>query len=318
MTKSAAQAAEKANFLTGIMAQPFLLLTLASLFWGGNAVAGKLAVGQIDPYFMVICRWAGALLVLSFVSLPHVKRDWPKIRQHLPLLLLYGAIGYALANTLFYVASYFTAAVNISIELASVPIFVLLGNFIIFRVQIKPVQIAGLALTIAGVIWVATHGNPASLLTLGVNRGDGLVILACIALAAYSLALKYSPDIHWLSFIFITATGALVSAFIFQAGIGGGLQHLIMSVPKTSLLGWGCVFYAALFPSILSQLFYARSVQLTGPNRAAIFTNLVPVFGIILSVIILGEAFEVFHVIASVLIVAGIALSEWGSKEKQT
>ena len=314
MTKSSPATPSAAPGAASPLSQPYLLLVLAPLFWGGNIVAGKLAVGQVDPYLLLVGRWVGATLIVLTVAIPHLKRDWQKIRPALPLLALYGILGFATFNILMYGSAYFTAAVNASIEQAAIPVIVLLGNFLIFRVRAKPLQIVGLTLTIIGVVWVATQGNPLRILALDINIGDGMVLVACFLYAAYSLALRFKPDIHWISFIFVTAASALLASLVFQLAFGGGFGKLAAEIPQTSLLGWGCVGYVMIFPSIIAQLCYAKGVGLVGPNRASIFINLLPVFGTVLSVLIIGEGFETFHIIASLLVVAGIALAEYAAR----
>mgnify|MGYP000663411307 CR=1 FL=1 len=295
----------------GPLSHPYLLLILAPLFWGGNIVAGKMAVGEISPFLLILFRWTGAVLLLTLIALPHVRRDWEKIKPGLPMLALYGVLGFASFNMLMYGAAHYTAAVNASIEQAAIPVFVLIANFLIFRVAARPMQIVGLVLTVIGVMWVATHGELRRLVDLDVNIGDGMVVLACLLYAGYSLTLKYRPDIHWLSFMFVTAASAFVTSMIFQLLIGGGLPQLVADIPDVTAIGWVCVLYVMLFPSIIAQLCYARGVSIVGPNRASIFINLLPVFGTILSVIILREGFELYHLVASVLVIAGIVLAEY-------
>ena len=61
----------------------------------------------------------------------------------------------------------------------------------------------------------------------------------------------------------------------------------------------------------LAQLCFLRAVGLIGPGRAAIFTNLVPIFGPILAIFLLGEPFHAYHAMALVLVLGGITLAEW-------
>lgn len=300
----------------GILSQPYLLLVLAPTFWGGNLVAGKLAVGQIDPYLLLLGRWVGAVLLVAIFALPHVRRDWAKIRPALGWLSIYGILGFATFNLLMYGAAYFTAGVNASIEQAAIPVIVLIGNFLIFRVRARLLQVVGLALTIIGVFSVATHGDFGRILALTINIGDGMVLLAAVLYAFYSLALRYRPDIHWLSFIFITAGAACLTAIVFLFAFGGGIDTLVRGIPQVTWLGWACILYVMIFPSIVAQLCYARGVELVGPNRASIFINLLPVTGTILSVLILGENLQTYHLIAAGLVVVGIALSEYSVRQK--
>ena len=83
-------------------------------------------------------------------------------------------------------------------------------------------------------------------------------------------------------------------------------------IPKRwpSVGDWLLVIYTVAFPSLLSQIFFVRGVELIGPNRASAFMNLVPIFGAIMSVMILGEMFRSYHLIALVMVLGGIALAE--------
>ena len=72
------------------------------------------------------------------------------------------------------------------------------------------------------------------------------------------------------------------------------------------------MLYAGIFPSLLSQVLYVRGVEMIGANRAGLFINAIPVFGTILSVFLLGETMQLFHVLALLLVLGGIAVAEWG------
>ncbi len=293
-----------------LLSRPYLLLVLAPVFWGGNITAGKLAVGHVDPFVLIIGRWAGALLILIPFAWPHVRRDWSRLKPGLPLLAAFGIFGFTGFNVLMYNSSLYTTAVNGAMEQASIPVLVLLGNFILFRVRARPLQILGLVLTILGVIWVATHGHPTRILSLQVNVGDAMILLACVFYAGYSLALRFKPVTHWLSFMTVTAFFALIAALLAQGLIGGGIRDFLSLLPRTTPRGWLLIFYVMVFPSIIAQMFYARGVEKIGANRASIFINLLPIFGTILSILLVGEQFQMYHLVASVLVISGIVLAE--------
>lgn len=73
---------------------------------------------------------------------------------------------------------------------------------------------------------------------------------------------------------------------------------------------WAIIAYTAIFPSMASQLFFIRGVAMLGANRAGLFINLVPIFGAVLAVLILGESFRAFHMTALLLVLGGIAMAE--------
>jgi drug/metabolite transporter (DMT)-like permease len=294
-----------------LMERPYLILVLTTLFWGGNVVAGKLAVGHIDPHSLMILRWTGALLLVLPFAIGPLKRDWAIVRAKWWLYLFYGAVGYATFNVFVYVAAYYTSGVNIALEQVAVNIFVILFNFVLFRTKVKALQLLGVLLTIVGVAIIATHGDLGRILKLEVNLGDLFIILACIAYAIYSIALRWRPQTNWLSFLSATFVGAILASFAYQAGLGNGPGSLLSNFSAIDLQGWLIAAYTAIFPSVLSQLFYVRGVELIGSNRASLFINLIPLFGAAGSVLILGEKLETFHFIAAGLVIAGIVLAEW-------
>jgi drug/metabolite transporter (DMT)-like permease len=313
MTNVKAAAAPDRGFLAAIFAHPYVLLTLAPLFWGGNMVAAKLAVGSVAPFVLLTARFVGALLMVLPFAWPHMKRDWPTLRRGAIWLFVYGAIGFAAFNACLYAAANYTTAINSSIEQASIPVFVLIANFLFFGVRGKPLQILGVIVTIVGVMLVATHGDLASIAKFSFNAGDLLVLLACVIYAAYALTLKYRPQVNWLSFLGASMVGAVIGAIFFLFVFGGGPAAL-GALGSTGLEGWAIIVYVAFFPSLLSQLFFAQGLVMIGPNRASLFNNLIPVFGTILSVLILRESLEPYHLIAAVIVVAGITIAEYAAR----
>ena len=285
----------------------YIYLSVTTLFWGANSVAGKLAVGHVSPMVLTTFRWIVALLVILALTLPQVKRDWPKIRRHWLQLLLYGVFGFTAFNALLYTALGYTSAINAVIEQAGIPMLIFVFNFLLFRIQASLAQVLGFTVTLVGVLVTAAHGEFSALAELQFNFGDALMLVACIVYAGYTVSLRWKPDLHWQSFIAAPAFGALLSAiplFIWELSRGAAI------FPDAT--GWGVVLYAGIFPSLLSQVLYVRGVEMIGANRAGLFINAIPVFGTILSVFLLGETMQLFHVLALLLVLGGIAVAEWG------
>ncbi|MBP2237281.1 drug/metabolite transporter (DMT)-like permease [Sinorhizobium kostiense] len=285
----------------------YFYLCITSLFWGGNSVAGKMAVGHVSPMMLTTLRWLIALAVILVLMTPQIRRDWEKIRQHWLQLLAYGAVGFTLFNAFLYSAVKYTSAINAVILQAGIPMLIFLFNFALFRTQASIAQVIGFTVTLIGVLTTAAHGDFASLLRLQFNFGDALMILACIVYAVYTVALRWRPAIHWQSFIAVPAFGALISsvpllAWEFESGNA--------IVPDAT--GWAIVLYAAIFPSLMSQVLYVRGVEMIGSNRAGLFINAIPVFGTLLSVLLVGETFQLFHLAAMLLVLGGIAIAERG------
>jgi drug/metabolite transporter (DMT)-like permease len=288
----------------------YLLLTLTMLVWGGNTVAGKLAVGHVSPMLLTALRWGLPIFVLAPFCLVQLRRDWPVLRRNMLVLFLLGAVGFGFFNAVFYSALLYTSAVNVSIEQAGMPMFIFMLNFALFRIQPNWAQLVGFGLSLFGVILTATHGDLTSLASLRINYGDALMIFAALLYAGYTVGLRYRPNLPWQSMMPVMYVSGFLGALPFVAWeIASG------EVVWPDLQGWSVVAYSVLFASILSQLFYIWSVEMIGANRAGVFINLSPIFGTLLSVVILAEAFHLYHAIALTLVLSGIALAEHTSRK---
>lgn len=287
----------------------YVLLTLTALFWAGNAVAGRAAVGEVSPMLLTALRWLGVVVFLWGFMRHRFQADLPVIRRRLPFVLTMGAVGYTLFNALFYGAAYTTTAVNIGIIQGAIPVFVLAIAFLADKAPIRSLQVAGILVTLVGVALVATKGDIAHLLDLVFTRGDILMVIACFFYAGYTVGLRRRPAVSGLGFFAVMATAALVTSLPLVA-IEAANGQLQWPTPK----GWLITLYIAVFPSFLSQLCFMRGVDLIGPGRAGIFVNLVPVFSAILAVLILGEAFQSYHALALALVLGGIVLAQKGKQ----
>jgi drug/metabolite transporter (DMT)-like permease len=285
----------------------YLLLTFTTWCWGLNAIISRLAVGEISPMQLVTVRWLGVVLILAVIARDNIVRDWPILRRHLPFLCLMGSCGFTAFNALFYVAGHHTSAINIGILQGSIPIFVLLGSLLVLRQPISLIQGSGVAVTLLGVVIVASRGDPGELLGMSVNRGDLFIVIACFFYAAYSIGLSRRPNVSALGFFAAVATIAWIASLPLVA-----IETYQQGWIAPTLTGWMLVLTVTLLPSLIAQIFFIQGVGLIGPSRAGVFVNLVPVFASIMAVIFLQEVFQAYHALALMLVLGGIWLSEIG------
>lgn len=283
----------------------YLLLCTTTLLWGGNAVAGKLAASYWPPFLLTSARWALATVIIAPFAWRGLQQDWPVIRRHWRLLFLLGAVGMCIFNIGLYTALNYTTVINVSIEQAGMPVFIMLANFVFLAQRTTAWQLVGLALSIAGVLITATHGKPWTFFSEGLNRGDALMVLACLAYASYTFGLRWKPPMNWLSFLFCIAVAAFLTSLPF---VYWEMRSTPWPEPGTN--GWLLMLYIVVFPTVVAQSMYAMGVGLIGGNRAGLFINLVPVFGSLLAVLIVGESFRGYHAIGMVLVIGGILLAE--------
>ncbi len=285
--------------------QATVLLLATMLMWAGNAVAGKLAVGEVSPMLLVCMRWMFVCVVIAVFARGNLAADWPELRRHLPVVIIMGIAGYTGFNALFYLAAHHTTGVNITILQGSIPVLTLLGAFLVFRTPVTKLQATGMSVTLFGVLVIATRGHPEALSSLSFNIGDIWLLIACVMYSGYTVALRRRPKTSGFGFFSAMAIVSFVTSLPL-VGLEAFRGELIWPTPK----GWAILVYVAIFPSFLAQMFFMRSVELIGPGRASLFANLVPAFGAVLSVLILGETFEAFHAVSLVLVLGGILIAE--------
>ncbi|PLC52438.1 EamA family transporter [Pollutimonas nitritireducens] len=288
----------------------YALLALTTLFWAGNSIAGKLAVGHVSPMVLVTIRWASVMVALYFFKRQQIAADWPVIRSRLVYLLLLGAMGFTGFSVALYYALVYTTAINTSILQGGMPLFVFCASFILFGSRIGRAQAVGFLISFVGVIVIAVRGDFADLIALNINVGDALMLVAIISYGVYTAALRSKPQVHWTSLMFILCLGATLASvplLMFEMAQGATVFP--------DLRGWSTIVYIVIFPTFLGQVFYIRAVELIGANRAGLFINLLPVWGALLAVTLLGEVFHVYHAAALMMILAGIGLAEYGGRK---
>ena len=288
----------------------YLLLTATTLCWGANAILGKIAVGEISPMLLVTLRWLSVVILLLIFARKYLIQDWPILRHHLRYICLMGTLGFTAFNALFYVAAHSTSAINIGILQGSIPIFVLLGTFLLYQFRITAVQTFGVAVTLVGVVAVASGGDITLLADLSINQGDLYMLIACLFYAGYSIGLSRRPAVSALGlFSSIAMVAFIVSLPLLAFEIAGD------KFQAPTATGWIVVALVSILPSLVAQVFFMHGVSLIGPGRAGVFVNLVPVFTSILAVVFLQETFELFHAVSLGLVLGGIGLSELGKQK---
>ena len=235
----------------------YILLLLTTLFWAGNSIAGKLAVGHVSPMVLTAARWGFTMVILAVVGRRHLAMDWPVIRPRSWFILITGTLGFTLFSVAMYCALLYTSATNVSIEQGGIPLVVFVTSFILFRTRTTPGQILGFALSFGGVIVAATHGEIERLIHLDLNLGDALMLVAIITQGVYTVILRRKPQVHWITLMVGLCFGALLSAIPFVAAEAVAGTMILPDVE-----GWGIIAYVVLFPSLIAQAFYIRSVQI--------------------------------------------------------
>lgn len=293
------------------LSNAYILLTLTTLFWAGNTIAGRLAIGHVSPMGMTTLRWLFSFMLMSIFLREEVAKVPKLLRQKPWYLLIMGVCGFTGFNAIYYVAAHHTTAVNLGIMQASTPIFVMLGATVFHKTRVTREQMFGLIAGMIGVLVVASTGKISVLQTLDFNRGDVMIIIVSAFYAGYSLWLRERPA-EWTGLSFF-ASMALIAAVTSLPLLAWEIASGAFFWPTPK--GWAIIAYVAVFPSLLAQLWYIKGISLVGAARAGFLFNAIPVFAAAMAVVILGEPFGWYHAVGLVLVLGGIA---WAERHKGT
>lgn len=286
-----------------------LLLTVPPLLWAGNAIVGRMVRDAVPPMTLNLLRWAIALLVLlplgraMFTPGSAVLSNWRRYS-------MLGLLGVGLYNSLQYLALQSSTPINVTLVASGMPVWMLLVGKLFYKAPVKPKQVLGALLSIAGVLVVLCRGDVHQLAALRLVPGDLYMILATIAWSFYSWMLMQQKDVPGLR--------ADWAAFLLAQVVYGVLWSAALSGAEWALQGvdiaWSwpvgaALLYVAIGPAILAMRCWGAGLQKAGPTLGSFFINLTPLFTALLSSAFLGEAPHLYHALAFGLIVGGIAVS---------
>jgi drug/metabolite transporter (DMT)-like permease len=283
---------------------PWTLLVLANLFWSGNIVLGRGVAGVVPPVALAYWRWTGAFFVAVGFAWPYLKRDFRRIRQQWPLMLVLSATGIASYNTMGYIGLTHTTALNALLLQSANPLIIILWAFALFAERPTLPQTTGILVSLLGVVFIAGGGSPEALLHLRVNPGDIWILAGIVIYGAFAALFRRRPAVHPLSFLVATigiGSCMILPFYLGEVALGGAIH--------SSWETWLSLAYIAVFPSFIAYLFFNRSIELIGAARAAQSMHLMPVFGSIMAILFLGESFRFYHAVGISLIATGILLA---------
>jgi drug/metabolite transporter (DMT)-like permease len=286
------------------------LLLVPPLLWAGNATVGRLIHELISPMTLNFLRWVLAFVLLLPLAYPVLKLQspvWPRWKRY----GLLGFLGVGCYNSLQYLALKTSTPINVTLVASSTPVFMLGLGALFFKQRIRKRQLAGAAMSIAGVLLVLCRGDVQALTQVELVMGDVFVLIATAAWAWYSWLLTQPHDPaevrgNWAYFLMaqmafgLTWSGAFTAAEWFS--------------PDGGVIVWGwplaaALVYVAVGPALLAYRCWGLGVQQVGPSVAGFFANLTPLFAAIMSTLVLGDMPQIYHAAAFVLIVGGIVVS---------
>lgn len=295
---------------------PYLFLSLAACFWGGNYVVGHLLVAQADPIILSEARWLFTAILLMALYFNQVKQQWPAMKEAKGTILFLALCGQVLFPVTLYVGLQYTSSLNAAIYLSTTPALVLLINKFIFKEAISSQSIYGVVLSSLGVVYLVLQGDLIHLDTLkNLNRGDMWTMGSAISWALYCAFLRIKPrEVGGNAFVAISAVIGAVVLLPLLAFRTLEQSHLDINIYLHPGFLTGLA-YLIIFPSWLSYLLWNKGILAIGATRGEIYSHLIPLSGGVFSILFLQVPLHSFHLVSALLITLGIGLCS-GAKKK--
>jgi drug/metabolite transporter (DMT)-like permease len=286
---------------TALLARPYLLLTLTSLFWAGNIVFGRAIAGHVPPVTLAFLRWTGAVLLALPFTWRGLVAEWPVIRAHWKIMALFSAAGIGGYNVLAYAGLNYTQALNALLVQSTGPLLIAAWGFVLWGDKLTARQFLGILVSLGGVAVIILRGDFMRLTAFRFNPGDLLIFASLVCYGVYATFLRKRPPLSQGSFLVGSMLGG--AAMLLPLAVLELASGAQVDITAGALVAVG---YIAVFPSLIAYLFFARAVEMIGTNRATPFFHLMPVFGAVIAILGLGEKAEAFHAIGFALVLAGV------------
>ncbi len=287
---------------------PYLLIVLAALIIASNHVLARYLGGIVPPMGMVFWRMVvGALFLLPITALG-LFANRHLIFKHWKLFTLMGLLFVPLGNGLIYTAYLYTTAINGGVVSASQPAITVLLTWLMFRDVINWKQGIGIVIAGLGVLAIITRGDPLAILNMEFNKGD-LIMLAAIAFAAlYNVLIRKVPEqipVPQLMVIVLVA-GAVINLPLYI------LETIYIRPVPVTWVTVGSILWVGIAVTAIAVGLMSVVIRRIGANKASMSNYMRALFTALLAVVLLGEDFQAFHLIAMVLVIGGVFLMTRG------
>tara|TARA_Y100000591_G_scaffold318118_1_gene328628 strand:- start:831 stop:1721 length:891 start_codon:yes stop_codon:yes gene_type:complete len=284
----------------------YIFLILATLFWSGNFIVGKFAtLFEVPPLSLNFLRWVMVWLLLIPFTIKEILAKKNYIKENFFVISFMGILSISTFNSVVYFALNFTQVINAVLMLAAIPPMIIIFSSILKIEKTNLFQLSGLILSIIGVATIISNADIQKIISLSFNKGDIWMLVCVFSWSLYSTLLKKNKfELSQFSLIQIMVTIGLIfliPQFLYEQSIG-----LDVKINKAFIF---ILIYVVIFPAIAAYYCWQKAIELIGPNRSAMFIQLMPLFSALLAIIIFKEKFQFFHFIGATFIVSGIYLS---------
>lgn len=288
----------------------YLRLILTMIFWGGTFVAGRIASEEMHPYAAATGRFLiASVALLLFIYMKEKKFPRLNGRQWVAMVLL-GLTGVFSYNMLFFIGLQHVEAGRGAMIIAANPVVTTILAILLLGERFNCIKSIGIFVAVAGTITVISRGDLSSILQGAIGKGE-LCLLGCVfSWAAYALIgrkmLVKIPPLVAVAYSCLTGVFFLLAAAI----VNGSAAELL----HPSTRGGISLLYLALFGTALGFCWFYEGVRALGAARASLFVNLVPVSGVLLGILVLGERPDRSLFVGGTLVLGGLFLINYNGR----
>lgn len=283
-----------------------VLIFLTLFIWGTLYPVSRYVVTDLHPLVLSFLRYFFALVAMTPIFLINRRKKQRIIGRDLIRLLLLGCFGVAFFSVLLFYGIKFTNSTTSSILANTQPVFVMLLAPFFTKERYTPLQLIGTFLGLAGMSLVVTGGK------LGGFMIDSYFIpgcLFCIAAAAviglfYILLKQYADKYGSITVTYITFSMGMTILLVLALTAGDGFRQ-VRAIPG---LEWLLIAYMGTIATAVVYLLHNRIMITIGVIRTVRMKFLIPVFGVLLSILFLDEHMELLSWIGLTVVVAAIIL----------
>jgi len=278
----------------------YLKLVLVAIMWGGTFIATKMASHVFGSFTGASFRYLVALLFMVPMMLFKDAKAFKVTGKQFIQLALLGFTGIFAYSFFFFTGLRQVKASHGALIVALNPVLVMLISALIGKERISGIKILGLLISLAGTAIVIARGDILDLFTM-FTWGDALMLGCPISWAFYTYfakdALKFASPLQ-------ASTWAILT----------GMMFIVFFVPfepypvNVDWTVWLAIVYLGICGSVLGFVWYYEGIKAIGPVKTSAFNNLIPIFAMLLSVVLLGETIHGYMIYGSAMVIGGVYL----------
>jgi drug/metabolite transporter (DMT)-like permease len=283
----------------------YIKLFLTAIFWGGTFIAGRIVAKEALPFSASFLRFAVASVFLILMTW-RIEGKLPKIdRQTIFTVCLLGLTGVFAYNAFFFKGLQSIDASRAALIIALNPVLISLFSSLLFHERLTPVKIIGILMSVTGAMTVVSRGNPLYLFQGHLGWGE-INIFGCV-LSWVSFSLIGKLVLNKITPLVSVCYSSLIGAVALS--IPASLESIWSSLPKYSTITWVGLFYLGFFGTVLGFVWYYEGIKKIGPTKAGLFINVVPLSAVVMAYFLLNEPITLSLLVGTVLVSAGIFLT---------